>query len=95
MCFVFGLAATAPPVLAQSRCDVHDRIAARLDQTFGEVPIGRGLQSPQRMFEIWHSARTGSWTILLVRPDGMACIMAAGTAWVEARRATPKPDPDR
>lgn len=79
----FGLAAAAPPVRAQVSCSTHENVAAKLDLEFGESVIGRGLRSETSLYEVWRSAETGSWTIVMVTPDGLACVMASGTAWTE------------
>lgn len=82
-CLVFGLAASAPPAMAQSACGSHDKIAESLQKQFGESVVARGLQSATRLFEVWRSGETGSWTMLLVLPSGTACVMASGIAWME------------
>lgn len=79
----FGLAATAPPVLAQSACGNHEAIVENLKMTYRESRIGRGLQSPTSLFEVWRSKEEGNWTILMLRPDGVACVMASGFAWTD------------
>ena len=84
----FGLAAAAPPALAQASCGDHDRIVGKLTTIFKEGLVGRGLQSSAAMFEVWRSAESGTWTILKVGPDGTACVMANGFAWMEEK---PKP----
>lgn len=85
MSLAFGMAATAPPALAQSTCGPHDRIIEKLGLQYGESTVGRGLQSATRLIEVWRSKEKGSWTILLVRPDGMACILASGMAWIDEK----------
>ncbi|MDJ0631080.1 MAG: hypothetical protein QNJ44_22675 [Rhodobacter sp.] len=40
-----------------------------------------GLRSQVQLFEIWASEATGTWTVLLTRPDGTSCVMATGTHW--------------
>lgn len=88
-CLVFGLAASAPPAQAQSTCGSHDKISQTLQSQYGESVAARGLQSATRLFEIWRSGETGSWTMLIVLPSGTACVLASGTAWMEE-----KPVPD-
>ena len=83
MSLAFGMAATAPPAFAQTSCGPHDRIIEKLGMKYGENNVGRGLQSATRLIEVWRSKEKGSWTILLVRPDGLTCIMASGMAWVD------------
>ena len=84
---VFGLAATAPPVLAQASCAPRDRVIERLETGFAETIAGVGLQSPESLVEIWSSEKTGSWTILTTRPDGLSCIVAHGNNWMDLRDA--------
>ncbi|WGH77917.1 hypothetical protein [Jannaschia ovalis] len=91
----FGLAAVAPPALAQAACGRHDTIAGKLTSIYAETVIGRGLQNETRLYEVWRSAESGSWTILMLRPDGTACVMASGTAWTDAEPETPAATPAR
>lgn len=83
LAFVFGLAATAPPASAQTSCAPHELIKKRLVSDYRESLIGRGLQSSMRLFEVWRSSEDGNWTILMLKPDGVACIMATGFAWTD------------
>ncbi|MEL6915076.1 MAG: hypothetical protein AAFP13_11295 [Pseudomonadota bacterium] len=83
MTLTFGLAAHAPPALAQMRCGGHGDITGKLETVYAETRIGRGLQSPVSLFEVWRAPETGHWTILMTRPDGSACIVASGVAWID------------
>lgn len=76
-----GIASTAPPALAQVPCASHEAIVEKLTNVYEETRIGRGLQSPTSLFEIWRSPENGSWTIVLLRPEGKACVIATGFAW--------------
>jgi len=77
---LFGMAATAPPAHAQS-CAPRDRIVERLADTFGEGLAAGGLQSAQQVIEVWAAPETGTWTVLVSRADGIACVLATGTNW--------------
>ena len=77
----FGLAAAAPPALAQTACGQYERLREALTEAYGETVAGRGLQSATRLIEVWRSPETGSWTVLMVLPSGMTCIVASGTDW--------------
>lgn len=89
-CLVFGLAASAPPALAQqTACAAHDKISQTLQSQYGESVVARGLQSATRLFEVWRSGETGSWTMLVVLPSGTACVMASGTSWMEEKPVPP------
>lgn len=80
----FGVAAAAPPAHAQVTCDAHDNVSDRLKAKFGENVVGRGLSSETALYEIWRSPDSGSWTVVLLKADGVACIMASGFAWTDA-----------
>lgn len=65
---------------AQSTCDVRKTLVAKLDTGYGEQPIAVGLASTGHVVEVLISVN-GSWTILITRPDGVACIAAVGEDW--------------
>ena len=88
MSLTFGLAATAPPALAQTPCGAHEAIIAKLTTIYEETRIGRGLQSPTSLFEVWRSNENGNWTILKLQPDGTACVVATGFAWTDEKNGT-------
>lgn len=81
---VFGMAALAPPLAAaQAVCAPRESVVAQLQEKYGEVRRGAGLQDGAAVIELWSSPRTGSWTIIMSRPSGVSCVMAAGEAWTE------------
>lgn len=81
---LFGLAATAPPVLAQAGlpCAVRSALVDDLGEKYHEELAGGGLQNERNLIEIFAARETGTFTILLSRPDGVSCILAFGTNWV-------------
>jgi len=78
---LFSMAAIAPPAFAQATCAERTKITDNLVKNFGESHIGGGLQSGTQMIEIWSSAETGSFTILLTRANGISCIVSSGQNW--------------
>lgn len=78
---VFGMAAIGPPAEAQTSCGQRDKIIAKLQLTYGESRAGAGLNGTSSIIEVWASAETGTWTILMSRPDGISCVMASGENW--------------
>jgi len=89
-CLVLGLAARAPPARAQHTAyGSHDTISKTPQSQYGETVTTRGLQNAARLFEIWRSSETGSWTMLVVLPSGTACVMASGTFWMEEEPVPP------
>ena len=80
---VFGAAALAPPVLAQGQnCMARDALVQKLTETYKEQLVGGGLQNARQLLEIWTSGTTGSFTVLITRPDGQSCVVATGNHWM-------------
>ena len=85
---VFGLALMAAaagihPANAQmnpSRCGAHDDIRAALSDRYEEKQSAIGMIGDHSLVEIYVSP-SGTWTILMTRPNGSSCIMAAGHSW--------------
>jgi hypothetical protein len=75
-----ALAALALPVKAQQSCAPRDDIARELGGRYAEAQSGAGLQSQDRIVEIW-SSDEGSWTLLVTHASGISCVIAAGTHW--------------
>ncbi|MGI9404941.1 MAG: hypothetical protein ACR2O4_01105 [Hyphomicrobiaceae bacterium] len=84
---VFGMAAAAPPVEAQTQttCAPRNTIVEKLKKRHGETINGVGLVGATAAFEVWTSAKSGSWTILMTRPNKVSCIMASGDDWMEMK----------
>lgn len=64
----------------QAFCAAHAALTRMLAQRFDEHRIGGGLQNATTMVELY-AAAGGSWTLVLTRPDGTACAVAAGQNW--------------
>lgn len=62
-------------------CAERDSIIDKLKNKYGEAERGMGLSGSEAMIEIWSSEKTGTWTIVMTRPDGVSCVMAAGDSW--------------
>lgn len=79
----FGLAAATPVAEAETRtaCAERKSVIARLADRYGETLQSIGLQSNSAVVEVYASAATGTWTILMTRPDGISCLIASGEMW--------------
>lgn len=88
----------AAPALAQMVCSDHAKIVKRLQDGYQEIRAGVGLAANGALIELYTS-ETDTFTIVLVRPNGMACLMAVGDGWSEIKPSTPVHDatasPDR
>ncbi len=72
----------AEAVMAQNNvCGERTVIVQRLQEKYGETRQSMGLQQNNGVVEIFASADSGTWTILVTMPNGMSCLVAAGEAW--------------
>ena len=79
---IFGAAALAPPVQAQSMtCFPRETLIQTLQSNHGEQLIGGGLQNQTHVIELWSSDATGSFTVFVTRADGLSCVVATGQNW--------------
>lgn len=79
-----GIAALAAviaiPAVAQENCAAFPEVASALVAKYGEGIVGQGLYQGT-ILQMWANPETGTWTIVIVRPDGIACIPASGDNW--------------
>ena len=69
-------------------CGEHSEVVENLKKNYSEVPVYIGLGNKGTVIEIL-AAPSGSFTILYTRPNGLSCILAAGTAWEKAKKVEP------
>ena len=61
-------------------CGERARVLTNLAETYSEAPVSMGLASNGSVIEVLASP-SGSFTIILTQPNGVACVMAAGESW--------------
>jgi hypothetical protein len=89
MAICLGICATATAIPAQAddvnNCAKRDQVVTRLQQDFSEQLTAGGLQDSGTagVVEVWASPETGTFTVMMTRPDGVSCILATGTDWFE------------
>ncbi|GAB4282632.1 MAG: hypothetical protein Kow0058_01150 [Roseovarius sp.] len=92
LALIFGAAALAPPAppaeAQAARCLPRSALVEALQQRYGEQMTGGGLQSAQRLLEVWSSAETGTFTVFFTQADGTSCILATGQYWTTVTPAT-------
>lgn len=67
---------------AQSACLPHEEAVAKLKQHYGEQKVGLGIgPGGQSVLELFVS-ETGTWTVLVTRPNGLSCITMSGDGWI-------------
>jgi hypothetical protein len=86
--------ATSSPAAAQSVCTTRSAVAERLAGDHAEAPVAAGLAASGEVVEVFTSDDGATWTIILTRPGGTSCLVAAGEAWMTlpAKVAAKGPD---
>lgn len=65
-----------------ANCMPHTKAKTELRVNYGEQPVARGVsRAGAWITEIWANEETGTWTILLLRPGGIACVVDGGEAF--------------
>ncbi len=82
----FGFAAlllAADMATAQQRAQCAERslVIDRLTGKYGETRKTMGLAANNGIVEMHASDETGSWTITVTHPNGITCLVAAGTSF--------------
>ena len=72
-----GMVSSASADVVQ--CGPKKAVADQLAGRFGEVPIVSGISLNNSM-KFFGNPRTGSWSMIFIRPDGVACVLATGDA---------------
>lgn len=70
-------------------CGPAASILAQLAQNHGEEIAFRGLAGNGTMALVFANPETGSWTWLVVRPDGVACLALAGEGFEALKFSKP------
>jgi hypothetical protein len=82
-----GLSTLATPALAQEpgqqpTCAPYAEVEAKLAAEYHETRVQQGVVGEGRaMLVILASPDGATWTALMVRHDGLACMAAAGSDW--------------
>lgn len=80
---LFGTAVAQAAPDTPTACGTRSDIISQLAKTYHETHRATGLGTDTKLVEIWASAETGSWTILVTEASGKSCIAAAGEHWLE------------
>ena len=74
---------TSAAIAAQplTNCGPHADLVKALSDKFGETPSATALTNAGGLLEVLAANDGSTWTILLSRPDGLSCVVAAGEDW--------------
>ncbi len=75
---------------ARAQCLPHEEAIARLQRDYGETAQGLGLGNRGQSVVELFTSRTGSWTILVTRTNGLSCIAASGENWTLTETEIPQ-----
>ena len=77
------IATLSTPAAAQMQCLDYEALPRILANEFGEHAIGSGWRPTPNGIVIveMYASDGGSWTLVMVQPDGQACILASGQGW--------------
>ena len=74
----------------QPKCTFHDKVLEHLAKKYQETPVAVGIANSGTLVEVLTTSDGGTWTIIVTRADGWACLLAAGEGW----RRIDKPLPE-
>ena len=60
-------------------CGSHKEMVTLLIEEYDERSIIIGVTNNGMIFEIYKSTKKDTWTAVLTRPDGISCLLAAGS----------------
>ncbi len=64
-------------------CGPRKDVIEFLMKKYKETPVTVALSKDGRLLELFTTKNGETWTIVKTRPDGIACLMDAGTDWQE------------
>ncbi|MGO1117368.1 hypothetical protein ACTL6U_01580 [Rhodovibrionaceae bacterium A322] len=62
-------------------CNARDKVLSHLATKYSEAPVAVGVTSSGALLEVLSTGEGTTWTVILTRPDGVSCLLAAGEGW--------------
>ena len=81
MSLMLALLLGAGSTHAASACTSDETMSKPLERRYAETPIAGGLSQSGKLLQVFSTKDGETWTVVLVRPDGVSCIVAAGRFW--------------
>jgi hypothetical protein len=86
------LAVLALPASAQQpQCGPLAQLHEHLAKQYDEHPAGEGATEHGMLARVYASP-AGTWTFVLIRPDGIACVATMGEGWQQSPVKAPGKD---
>ncbi|GHC52838.1 hypothetical protein [Neogemmobacter tilapiae] len=80
-------AQSAPP------CAPRATVVEALSERYGESRQSIGMSADNMVVEVYASRETGSWSLVITRPDGLSCLAVTGNGFEVLAEAAQKGDP--
>ncbi len=77
--FLLIIGMVSPAAATGTLCGPKQAVGDQLAQRYGEVPIVSGISLNNSM-KFYGNPKTGSWSMVFIKPDGVACVLASGEA---------------
>jgi hypothetical protein len=78
---VHDVMARASQSVDQPFCDNVDKVTETLAMDFAEVRQDAWVQGEDMAMQLWASDIMGTWTMIHVGQDNVACVVSSGTGW--------------
>lgn len=72
------LVVSAPAIAFTDNCASREVVLTRLAQSYGEARQTIALSAGNQVVETFANIESGSWSIVVTQPDGLACLVASG-----------------
>jgi hypothetical protein len=79
--FAAALSVPVTAMAAPTNCGPRNELLKALAKKYSEAPTAVGLSNSGALVEVLTSDRGATWTILVSKPDGTSCLVAAGEEW--------------
>ena len=77
-----SLACLVGPAMAQqAMCGQREQILGALLSQYKEKPVAAGLSKGSGSLTVITASSTGTWTELVIQPDGKTCMVDSGEGW--------------
>lgn len=70
-------------------CAPQAEITKGLGQRYGEIPAAAGLLGDGTMLQVYATPDGRTFTLVVAKPDGSACVVSAGQSWATVHPKLP------
>lgn len=76
-----ALTAAGPATANSAACGPRRDLVGQLAGKYKEAPVAVGLAQDGTLVEVLAASGGATWTMIVSRPDGISCLVAAGESW--------------